>query len=167
MATPTQEHISEGVERYFLVPTIASASLIPTAAEVNAGVELTTLSGGLINAEGLVFENQQAEVRGIKSNFVGKCSGENVVQNITLRFNRAGHALDDVKRTALAIGTEAHLVRFYEGTSGATPAAGDRCEVWKGRSTGPSRDVATGNENAKWHTGFATPTQPNLDATLT
>lgn len=167
MATPVIEHIEAGLIRVFHVTTVAAFPAL-TAAEVTAGTELTTTtSGGLKALEGFDFQNEGAPVQSLGDNFEGKVIGMDRAGTPTLRFNRAGHVIDGVFRTALAKGSAGHLVIFYEGTAGANPAAGDRVEIWKGRSSGPVRDHPSGNEVATWHTSWSVPVRPVQDVTLT
>lgn len=167
MATPVIEYIEAGLIRVFHLTTISALPAV-TATEINAGTELTkTTSGGLKALEGFDFQNEGAPVMSLGDNFEGKVVGLDRAGTPTLRFNRAGHAIDNVFRLILAKGAAGYLAIFYQGTAGATPAATDRCEVWQGRSSGPVRDHPSGNEIATWHCSWSVPVRPLQDVILT
>lgn len=151
-----------GTTRVYVVPTIASAALVPTSAEVLAGDEITDDIAGM---DGFSFENSPIQIPTMGSTFTGSIPGEDTADNPQLTFYEllTGNTLQDT----LAKGTITHLVIFYAGTAGASPAAADEAEVWKVVSTGPSREYTLDNQPARWMARTTPAREPNFSATLT
>lgn len=154
--------IRRGKTKVFWVPTIASAALIPTAVEVNAGTNMSTTVAGF---EGFSFANSPIEVPDLSTAFTGTVPGEDKAEDSALVMYE-----DDTTnalQTTLAKGTTGYVVFFPTGTAGASPAAADKAEVWKTIVTGWSRRYDLGNVAAQWRVGFTPTTAPNMSATLT
>lgn len=146
-----------GITKMYFVPTIASSTLVPTAAEVNAGTHLTVKASpadeSLKTITGFMFQNSPIDVPDWADTFVGNVPGEDKVSASSLEFYEA-KTTNPIK-TALAKGTKGYVVIFPGGIAGATPAAADKCDVWPVTSTGPHRNYAAGNEAASWAVDFA------------
>lgn len=151
-----------GRTKVFWVPTIASASLIPTAAEVNAGTQLTA---NIAEMTGFSFSNSPIQTPDMASTFTTTIPGEDVADESQLMFYE--DTTTNTLQTTLAKGTEGYIVIFFAGTAGATPAAADKAEVWPVISTGPFREYSTGNDAARWGAKFTPTRPPNFSATLT
>lgn len=167
MAQQQNEYFEPGVLKAWFVPTIAAASLIPTAAEVNGGTPLHTClkQGGI---EGFEFNNELVPFVKMDTAFEGKVPGIDKVGNATLRFLR-NLTNEGAIKTALSKGAAGHIVIFGPGTSGAlgVAAAGDKGDIWKGVVTGTSNDHPTGNEVAGFHVSFGCNTPPAQDKAIT
>ena len=152
-----------GKTKIYWVPTIVSATLIPTAAEVLAG---QNLSASIADISGFEFQNSPIAAPDLSTTFTGTIPGEDTVQEPNLVFNE-----DDTTNplhATLSKGTKGFIVLFYKGTAGASPAAADKAEVWEVQSTGPYREYSMGNDVARWGVRFAVPGKPpNFDAALT
>lgn len=151
-----------GKTKIFWVPTIASAALVPTTAEVNAG---TDISCDVAEMNGFSFANSPIPTPDMCSTFTTSIPGEDTADDSTLVFYE--YSDTNPLHATLAKGTAGHLAIFYKGTAGATPAIGDKAEVWKVTSTGPSREYSAGNDPARWSAKFTATKAPNFDATLT
>lgn len=151
-----------GTTKVWWVPTVASATLVPTTAEVTAG---TDLSPDIAAMEGFSFQNNPISTPDLGTTFTTTIPGEDTADNPSITF----YELTDVNtlQSTLAKGTSGHLVIFYSGLAGATPAAADKAEVWAVISTGPSREYTVGNDPARWMARFTPTKQPNFSATLT
>lgn len=146
----------------FWVPTIAATTLIPTAAEVNAGTDMTAK---VADMAGFAFTNSPIATPDLSTTFTSNIPGEDTAADSTLTFYEPTTV--ETLRTTLAKNAAGFTVIFYSGIAGASPAAGDKGEVWPVTSTGPVREYSMGNDPARWNVKFAMTGVPNLDATLT
>lgn len=152
-----------GVTRVFFVPTITVAA--PTATQVNAGTELTT-AGNLNDLQGASYTNQPIGVPDWSDNYDGKIVGIDQSADIVLHFyEKKGTAPANPLRTTLVKGAVGNIVIFPQGTAGASPAAGDICDVFPGSSSGPARDYSA-TDAAKWHVTFPASSRPTQDVAL-
>jgi hypothetical protein len=151
-----------GRTKVWWVPTVASAALIPTAAEVTAGTDMTSSVAGM---EGFSFQNSPIPTPDLATTFTLSIPGEDTADNPQFTFYE--DTTTNTLQTTLAKGTEGNVVIFYTGLAGATPAAADKAEVWAVISTGPSREYTVGNDPARWMARFTPTKQPNFSATLT
>lgn len=162
-------YFRRGITKIWFVPTVASASLIPTAAEVIAGTHLTVKASpadeSVMGITGFKFTNSPIDTPDLADSFTGNIPGEDKVDASSLDFYE-GKTSNAIK-TALAKGTKGYIVIFFAGIAGATPAAGDKADVWPVTSTGPSRNYSAGNEAASYSAPFAMTGAPGDTVTLT
>lgn len=152
----------KGTTRFYYVPTIASASLVPTAAEVNAGVRLDP---EIAEVQGFSFENQTIRTPDMASAFVSQIAGEDSTEDSSLTFyQRKG---TDALRAAQSKGTVGYIVIFYSGVAGATPAAGDKADVWPINIASNSKMYTADNEAAKYRVRYVLTDPPGPEVTLT
>jgi hypothetical protein len=158
-----------GTTKIWFAPTIASAALIPTAAEVNAGTHLTVKAApadeSVKGITGFHFTNSPIDTPDMADVFTGNIPGEDKADASSLDFYEA--KTSNAIKTALAKNTKGYIVIFFSGIAGATPAAGDKCDVWPVTSTGPSRNYSAGNEAASYSVPFAMTAAPADTVTLT
>lgn len=151
--------LRRGVSKVFFVPTIATTSA-PTAAEVNAGTNLTAT---IADIAGFSYTNQAIAVPDWGDNFDSKISGIDQAADSTLHIYEK--RTTNTGRTTLAKGTAGYLVILFAGTAGATPAAADKCDIWPIISAGTPRDYS-GTEGAKWHVALIPTARPTEDVAL-
>lgn len=158
-------YMRKGITKFFFVPTIASAALVPTAAEVNAGTNITP---DINEVNGFAFSNDTIETRDMDTTFVGNIPGEESAEDSSLVFyeHRGGLPANPIK-TALAKGTSGYVVIFFDGIAGATPAAGDDADVWPAQVASNVRQYTAANEAGMWRADFAMTSEPAFDVTLT
>lgn len=151
-----------GTTKVFVVPTVASAALIPTAAETNAG---TDISASITAMDGFTFSNEPIKTPNLSNTFDPSIPGVDSADDPKFTFNEllSGNTL----QTTLAKGTVTHLVIFFAGIAGAIPAAADKAEVWKVISTGPSRDYSLDSKAAAWMANMTPTVRPAFSVTLT
>lgn len=137
---PNVRYIPDGITRVFSVPTIASAGLVPTAAEITAGTELTA---EIATVEGFTFTGGTVETPDWGSTFTSKVPGRDSAEDGVVSWY--DYTTTNPLRATLAKGVTTHIVFFSGGTAGAAPAAADKCDVWPVQSTGVSR-VRSGGE---------------------
>lgn len=150
----------KGTTKVYFVPTIASLSAA-TAVEVGAGTALHTQ---LAEINGFSFANSSIDTPDMANTLVTKISGEDTLENSSMGFYEAKSGTDTIK-TALTKGTSGYVVIFYRGIAGATPAAGDKYEVWSVEVASNSRKYSVGNEAATFMVAF-TPTAAPVEGTL-
>jgi hypothetical protein len=149
-----------GKTKVYWVPTLSSTTS-PSAAQINAGVNM---SAQIADISGFEFSNSPIPTPDLSTPFTTTIPGEDTAQEPQLVFYE-----DDTTntlQTTLAKGTTGHTVKFYKGTAGASPAAGDRAEVWPVISTGPYREYSMGNDPARWGARFTPTATPVFDALL-
>lgn len=151
-----------GKTKVYFVPTIASAALVPTTAEVTGG---TALTPSVADLSGFAFTNSPIPTPDLVSTFTGNIPGEDTAADSTITFYE--DTTTNTLQTTLAKGVSGYIVIFPVGTAGANPAAGDKAEVWPIQSTGPTREYSMGNDPARWSVKFAMMAAPNFSATLT
>jgi hypothetical protein len=152
----------KGTTRLYMVPTIASAALIPTAAEVNAGTRLDTQVAEL---SGFTFANNPISTPDMSTSFVSQVPGEDATEDSSMTFYE--DKVSNPIRTALAKGTNGYVVIFPAGIAGATPAAGDKCDVWPVTVASNARQYTADNEAAKYMVKLAATAEAGTDKTLT
>lgn len=150
--------MQKGTTKLYLVPTIASATLAPTAAEVNAGTNMTPQINEI---NGFSFANDTIETRDMASTFVSNIPGEDAAEDSALVFYE--DKTSNPIKTATAKGTTGYVCIFYAGTAGANPAAGDKCDVWPVQVAANVRQYTAANEAAMWRAEFAMTAAPGFD----
>jgi len=149
-----------GKSKAFWVVTLSSLTS-PSAAQINAGINVTQ---PVADISGFEFSNSPIATPDMSTSFTTTIPGEDTAQEPQLMFYE-----DDTTNTlqaTLAKGSTGHVVLFYKGTVGGTPASGDRAEIWKVISTGPYREYSMGNDPARWGARFTPTDPPTFDALL-
>jgi hypothetical protein len=156
---PTAAFYRRGVTRFFFCPTITKAA--PTVAQVTAGTELVDLA----DVAGFTFTNQPITTPTMDSTFDSSIPGPDTSDESSVTWYEPKTGTDTNVAT-LAKGTAGYIVIFYRGTAGASPAIGDKCEVWPIVSAGPNRQYTMGAEAAKMMATLTPSATPNINATL-
>lgn len=158
----TQRFLRAGITRMFLVPSIASATLVPTAAEVNAGTELTA---EVSTVTGFSFSNQTISTPDLKSTFESEIPGKDKADASDLEmYQRKG---TDTLRAAQAKGTAGFMVILFDGTAGANPAAGDKADVFPVSIASNSKVISADNVAAMYKATYTITDKPAQDVVLT
>lgn len=148
--------------KFWFVPSIASATLVPTTAEVNAGTHLTPQ---LAEVNGFAFANQPIDVPDMNQAFVPKISGHDQTDDSNLSFYE--DKTSNPIYTAQAKGTAGYIVIFPRGIAGATPAAADVADVWPVEVGSRARQFTADNEGAKYQISYTPTALPGFDKVLT
>lgn len=151
-----------GTTRFYFVPSIASASLIPTTAEVTAG---TRLDAQLNEINGFTFGNSPINAPDMSTTFVPQVAGEDTSEDSSLTFYE--DTSTNPIRTLLAKGVNGFIVIFKSGIAGANPAAGDKADVWPVSVGSNAPQYTADNETAKYMVKFNNTAKPANDVTLT
>ena len=160
---PTARYIQKGVVQFWLVPTIASATLVPTTAEVNAG---TRLDAQLAEINGFSYSTALLDAPNMKDRLTPKEPGEDQVADSSLLFYKIKGGTDTI-HAAQPKDTVAYIVVFYAGIAGATPAAADVCDVWPIRIGSRAHQYNAGNELAKYLVVYGVTAAPGEAKALT
>ena len=75
--------MQKGTTKWWFVPTIASATLVPTAAEVNAGTREDT---ELAEVNGFAFANSPIATPDMANTFTSNIPGEDTAETSSLTF---------------------------------------------------------------------------------
>lgn len=151
----------KGVAKFFFVPTIADEDS-PTAAEVNAGIRISTQ---LAEVNGFTFANSPIKTPDMETAYSSQIGGEDESADSSMKFYELRDATNPIK-TALAKNTDGFVVSFPEGIAGAIPAVGDDCEVWPVTVTSNAREYTVANESAMYNVAFAVTSPPTDDAVV-
>lgn len=152
----------KGTAKVWWVPTIAdTVTLVPTAAEVNGGTELTA-SIAAIN--GFSFSNSPIDTPDMGESFVSKIPGEDTVENSSIEFYEK--KTTEVIRASQSKDSAGYVVIFARGIAGATPAAADECDVWPATIGSNSRMYSAGNEAAKFNVVYTLTGAPAEDVAV-
>lgn len=156
--------MQKGTTKFWFAPTIASATLVPTAAEVNAGTRMDT---ELAEISGFAFSNSPIATPDMANTFTSSIPGEDVADTSSLTFYEQKAPTTNPIRTAQAKGTVGYVVIFFGGIAGATPAAADKCDVWPVQVASNVRTYSAGNEASRYVITYAMTATPGFDKTLT
>jgi len=152
-------YMRKGTTKVYWVPSISNTAA-PLATEVNAGTRLDTQ---LAEVNGFTFQNNPIDTPVMSSAFIGKINGEDTTQDSSFTFYE--DSVSNPIKTAQAKGNNGFVVILYAGTAGATPAAGDKVEIWPATVSSNARQYSAGNEAAKYQVMYSLTSAPN-EATL-
>jgi hypothetical protein len=153
----------KGRTRFYYAPTIASAALAPTAAEITAGLRLDT---ELAEVNGFTFANSPIQVPDMASAFVSSIPGEDSVEDSNLIFYELDTATNPIS-VSQAKGINGYICIFYKGVAGAAPAAADKCDVWPIQIASNARQYTADNEAAKYQVTYTPTAVPGFDKAVT
>jgi hypothetical protein len=154
--------MQKGTTRFYFLPTVASVTLAPTAAEVTAGTRLDTQLG---EVNGFSFSNNPITTPDMANTFVPSIPGEETADDSSLKFYE--DKTTNPIRTALAKGIVGYVAIFYSGIAGAAPAAADKCDVWPIQVASNVRGYSAGNEASMYTVSFTATSAPGYDKALT
>jgi hypothetical protein len=147
----------KGTTRIYYVPTIAATTLIPTAAEIDAGTDYTAQ----INAiDGWSLENTPIETPDMASTFVSKIGGDDSAADSSLTFYE--DSTTDTIETDLAKGTSGYIVIFSKGKT----AGAKGMDVYPVTVVSNSKAYTTDNEAAKITVQFTITQRPVFNQTV-
>jgi hypothetical protein len=156
-------YFRRGTTKVYFEPTIADTDA-PTEAELATATEL---SCELAEISGFSFSNNPIDVPDMCDVFVKKIPGEDAADDSSMTFyeDSVSFASNTILST-LAKGTEGYILLFPYGLAGATPAAGDECEVWPVSVASNTREWNAGNEPARFMVEFTITDVPDQAATV-
>ena len=137
--------------------TIASATYLPTAAEMASATDYTKQIAAV---EGFSIENQEIETPDMDSTFVAKIPGDDQAADSSLTFYEDDVA--DTIETDLAKGTIGFVIICRKGKT----AAAKGMDVYPVRVASNSAEITADNEAAKLMVKFSIIDRPLLNATV-
>lgn len=155
--TATTRYIDPGVTKCYYLPTIASTSLVPTRAELNAG---TDLSGEINALSGWTVSANQVDTPDLATTFTGKIPGRTMAADSSLTLYATVNGAD--VRALLPRGTTGYIVWMDGGD-----VAGNKCDVYPIRVASNSQvRTVEGGEAAKRNIEFSILRQPAESVTV-
>lgn len=155
-------YMSRGVTRFYFVPTIAAASLIPTVAEVASGVRLDEQ---LNEVNGFSFASNPIDTPNFKDRFTPQIAGEDVAEDSSMMLYRLRNETDTT-RASLAKDTAGFMCVFYDGVAGAAPAVGDDLDIWPCTVSSNAKTYTADNEAARYNVVYSITAVPAFDKSL-
>lgn len=149
-------YFRRGTTKIYFAPSIADITS-PTEDEMAAATEL---SCEIAEISGFAFQNNPIDVPDMCAEFVKKIPGEDTADDSEMTFYE-----DDTSNpllTTLAKGEEGFVVFFPYGVGGASPVAGDDCEVWPVSVAKTTREWSAGNDPARFMSTFTITDVPGL-----
>ncbi|MEU7338711.1 hypothetical protein [Streptomyces sp. NPDC007074] len=147
----------KGVTKIKFLPTVASAALLPTRAEITAGTDYTQQINAL---EGWNITNQPIETPDMASTFVAKIDGDDTAADSSLTFYE-DNTLADIEED-LAKGTAGYMAIFSKGDV----PSGKGLDVFPVKVASNSKGYSTGNEAAMITVQFVITDRPALNQTV-
>jgi len=150
-----------GNTKFYWVLTIANVNT-PTVAEVTAG---TPLSPQAAEVAGFEFANSPIMAPDFANAFTPQVPGEDTASESSFVFYDLGGT--DTIFTAQVKGASGYVVIAAKGLAGATPATGDKVEVWPATIGSKARQYTADNEAAKYRVVYNVTAAPTIDVALT
>ncbi|MFF9287511.1 phage tail tube protein [Streptomyces griseosporeus] len=147
----------KGVTKILFADTIASATYLPTAAELTAATDYTK---HIAAVDGFALENQEIETPDMESTFVSKIPGDDSASDSSLTFYEDDTT--DTIETELAKGTTGFIVICRKGKAPSTKGM----DVYPVRVASNSAAITADNEAAKIMVRFSITDRPLLNATV-
>ena len=140
------------------VPTIASATLAATRAEITAG---TNLTGEISDVSGFTVTGSTIDAPDLLSEFVSKVPGRTSAEDSSLTFYASENGTD--VRSILPYKTTGYIVIM---PGGDVPSTG-KMDVFPVRVTSAaSPTISVGDDLAKINVGFAITREPKLNVAI-
>lgn len=147
--------IRRGKAKVNFLPTIAAATLIPTAAEITAGTDLTPR---LADMSGWQLESSPVNTPDMNSRFVSNIPGETTVASSTLTFYADDAGTTDALKTALAVDTIGFIYVRHSGVG-----TGKLADTFPVRVSSIGNEYSVGNDAARYVVTFAITAEPAID----
>lgn len=153
--------MQKGTTKFYFYPALTGAGGVPDASTDNAAAEDVT--GDIAEVSGFNFANDPIETPDMENTFTPSIPGRDKADNSSMTFyDRVGLANNPAK-ASMPKGTTGFMVIFPYGLAGASPAAGDECDVWPIQVASVSRGYSAGNEASKNVFMFTITDVPVLD----
>lgn len=149
-------YFRRGKSRFFFVPTIASGTKAPTAAEVTAGTETTAQVN---DVAGFSFQSSRIQTPDMATPFSSNIPGPDTVDDSSLTFYL--DSTTNTLRTTLAKGVVGYIM-IADFKVGAIVAA-DKVDVWPIEVAGVPKQYSMGDDPALWIANFSMTSAPALD----
>lgn len=153
-------YITPGRSKVFWMLTLSTPSG-PGATQINAGVELTSALRGIPS---IPRTGNLADATDLSSTFEKRVRGTVGGDAMTFALNR--NTSTETAYAAMVEGTAGYVVVFRKGTAGATPAIGDKADVYTGFINVVGDNVPGRNDVDSANIEIAISENPSRDVTL-
>lgn len=153
-------YITPGRSKVFWMLTLTTPSG-PGATQINAGVDLTSALRGIPS---IPRTGNLADSSDLSSTFEKRVRGTVGGDALTFQLNR--NTSTETAYAAMVEGVEGFLVVLRKGTAGATPAIGDKADVYTGIINTVSDNSPGRNDVDSVTVEIAITDNPNRDKTL-
>ena len=147
--------IRRGKAKVRFLPTIAAATLIPTAPEVTAGTDLTAR---LADMSGWQLESSPVGTPDMGSRFESNIPGATSVAASTLTFYADDAGTADAIKTLLAVDVVGFIYIQHSGTG-----TGKMADTFPVRVSSIGNEYSVGNDAARFAVTFAITAEPAID----
>ncbi len=147
--------IRRGKAKFFFLPTVAAANLVPTAAEITAGTDLT---GRIADLSGWRRVGSSVSTPDMGSDFVSNISGERTVEESSFTFWADDATATEALKTAMP---EDQVGFIYICGSGR--AAGKEADTFPIRVNTVGNEYTVANEAARFMISYAVTGNPAID----
>lgn len=153
-------YVPEGTMEVWFVATVADADA-PTAAELNAGVDLTGFSVGDLD---MPFEGSTADAADLSSRFNKTVPGDYGGQEGSSSFHKDKVQANDTAWTTLVRDLEGYLAVAPRGlATKSTWAIGDYVDLWPIKVLSRSLNAQARNTSTRFTVKFAITDEPTED----
>lgn len=136
----------KGTTKIWWVATVAS----PAAATVANFTAGTNITKQVNEVNGFSFTNNPISVPDMDSRFSSQVTGEDTAENSNFVMYELKGTPADTIRPLLAKDATGYVAFFYAGLAGASPAAGDKYELFPAVISSNVRRYTAGNEAATY-----------------
>lgn len=147
--------IRRGKAKVNWIPTIAAADLVPTAAEITAGLDLT---GRVADMSGWQLESAPVDTPDMGSRFVSSIPGEQTVAASTLTIYADDAGTTDNFKTTMAPDTVGYIYIRHSGTG-----TGKLADTFPVRVSSIGNEYSAGNDPARYVISYAITATPAID----
>lgn len=154
--TASTRYINPGTTLCYYLPAIASASLVPTRPEMDAG---TNLSREISDISGWTVASNVVDAPDLATTFTGQIPGRTSAPSSSISFYASSTTVD--VRALLPRGTTGYIMWLDGGD-----VAGRKADVFPIRVTSNGKPRGTGEESAKIVVECAVATQPAENVTI-
>lgn len=144
---PDVRYMQKGITKFWFFPAITGTGGAP---DVSTDLpDADDVTRDVAEVSGFNFANDPIETPDMENTFTPSIPGRDKADSSSLTYyDRLGLA-NNPNKTLMAKGVVGYLVIFPYGLAGATPAAGDECDVWPIQVASVSRGYSAANEAAK------------------
>jgi len=147
--------IRRGKAKFYFLPTVASPTLIPTAAEITAGIDITKQVADL---SGWRRTGSSVNTPDMGSDFVSNISGEKTVEASSFTFYADDTQAVNSLKTAMAEDTVGFVY-----ICGSGRATGKEADTFPVRSNTVGNEYTVGNDPARFVIEYAITDNPAID----
>jgi hypothetical protein len=147
--------IRRGKAKFYFLPTIADPGLVPTTAEITAGIDL---SKRIADLAGWRRTGSSVATPDMGSDFVSNIAGEKTVDESSFTFYADDEAATEELKTAMPEDMEGFIY-----ICGSGRAAGKEADTFPVRVNTVGNEYSVGNDPARFMISYAVTDNPAID----